>query len=214
MNTSGVTPTRSQTDRKSDSCASSLHHPCLLGHPGTPGAQLATGTKPPCSPSPRHWTPVHAAKRSLGKQCPVFSTKIPCQHQQIIFCPGCTAAQGGGGRKLLDQAQVRLSHAPAGKLGGSWGPRGIFVIQLQKSDAINIWYWIYWRLTTWASEIGNMGVWKLQKLEMWCIKPSETGSMGVWKVTRSPCFGRDRFKSGSHNKNSWPSLKLFHSFAQ
>lgn len=181
MNTSGVTPTRSQTDRKSDSCASSLHHPCLLGHPGTPGAQLATGTKPPCSPSPRHWTPVHAAKRSLGKQCPVFSTKIPCQHQQIIFCPGCTAAQGGGGRKLLDQAQVRLSHAPAGKLGGSWGPRGIFVIQLQNSDAINIWYWIYWRLTTWASEIGNMGVWKLQKLEIWVYKSFRNWKYGCMK---------------------------------
>lgn len=46
---------------------------------------------------------------------------------------------GGGGRKLLDQAQVRLSHAPAGKLGGSWGVYGTFVIQPQNSDATNSW---------------------------------------------------------------------------
>lgn len=76
--------------------------------------------------------------------------------------------RGVGGRKLLDQAQVRLSHAPAGKLGGSWRVYGTFVIQLQNSDAINIWilnilepdYFSFRNLKYgWkkASEIGNMG---------------------------------------------------------
>lgn len=95
-----------------DVCASSLHHPCLLGHPGTPGAQLAKEQNLLVAVTKA----LHAAKRSLGKQCPVFSTKIPCQDQQIIFCPGSLQG-GGGGRKLLDQAQGRLSHAPAGEAG-------------------------------------------------------------------------------------------------
>lgn len=84
-----------------------------------------------------------ALDSSTRSQVLLRKTMSGFQHQNPL--PGSTdyllhrgLEGGGGGRKLLDQAQIRLSHAPAGKLGGSWGASGTFVIQLQKSDAINI----------------------------------------------------------------------------
>lgn len=174
IKTSGVTPTRSQPDRKSDICASSLHQPSLLGHPGRPGAQLVPGTKPPCRPSPRHWAPQENNGRFSAPKSPARINRLSSVQ--------AARGGGGGGRKLLDQAQVRLSHAPAGKLGGSWGACGTFVIQLQNSDAINIWIW----------SILKPGYFSFRNWKYGCMKASGIWNMGVWKVARSSCFRRHR----------------------
>lgn len=141
IKTSGVTPTRSQRDRKNYICASSLHHPCPLGHAGTPGAQLAKGTKPPCSPSPRH----RCSQVLLRKTMSGFQHQSPLPGSTDYLLPSLHGGpdRGPGGRKLLDQAQVRLSHTPAGKLGGSWRAYGHLSFSFKRVMPSTFGYWTY-----------------------------------------------------------------------
>lgn len=102
-----------------------------------------------------------AAKCSLGKQCPVFSTKIPCQDQQIIVCPACTEEQEEEGncwiRRKTDWIMLQQ---------GSWEALGEPMAHLSFSFKTvmpsTFGYWIHSK--AWLLQLQNFEIWVDEEL--------------------------------------------------